>query len=62
MEVTQSSRLTSTDVYSQKDESRYNLLNQMLMSSTLQDEKSLYHNIKQYAGCDEVTKKVFKLL
>ena len=47
--VTQSSRLTSTDVYSQKDESRYNLLNQMLMSSTLQDEKSLYHNMKQYA-------------
>ena len=62
VEVTQSSRLTSTDVYSQKDESRYNLLNQMLMSSTLQDEKSLYHNMKQYAGFDEVTKKVFKLL
>ena len=62
VEVTQSSRLTSTDVYSQKDESRYHLLNEMLMSETLQDEKSLYHNMKQYAGFDEVTKKVFKLL
>ena len=61
-EGTQSSRLTSTDVYSQKDESRYHLLNEMLMSETLQDEKSLYHNMKQYAGFDEVTKKVFKLL
>ena len=62
VEVTQSSRLTSTDVYSQKDESRYHLLNEMLMSETLQDEKSLYHNMKQYAGFDEVTKKVFKLI
>lgn len=62
VEVTQSSRLTSTDVYSQKDESRYHLLNEMLMSETLQDEKSLYHNMKQYAGFDEVTKKVFKII
>ena len=62
VEVTQSSRLTSTDVYSQKDESRYHLLNEMLMSETLQDEKALYHNMKQYAGFDEVTKKVFKLI
>lgn len=62
VEVTQSSRITSNDVYAQQDESRYNLLNQMLMSSALQDDKSLYHNMKQYAGFDEVTKKVFKLL
>lgn len=62
VEVKESSRLTKSDVYTQKDESRYNLLNQMLMSNTLSDEKSLYHNMKQYAGFDEVTKKVFKLL
>ena len=62
VDVTQSSRITSSDVYTEKDESRYNLLNQMLMASTLQDDKSLYHNMKQYAGFDEVTRKVFKLL
>lgn len=62
VDVTESSRLTRNDVYSQKDESRYDLINQMLISATLSDEKSLYHNMKQYAEFDEVTKKVFKLL
>ena len=62
VDVTESSRLMSNDVYSQKDESRYNLLNQMLMSGTLSDDKSLYHTMKQYAGFDEVTKKIFKVL
>lgn len=62
IEVTESSRLSNNDVYNEKDDSRYNLLNQMLISSTLQDETSLYYNMKQYEGFDEVTKKVFKLL
>ena len=44
------------------DESRYNLLNQMLISNTLQDDSSLFHMMKQYAGYEEVTQKVFKLL
>ena len=62
IEVTESNRLTNNDVYNEKDDSRYNLLNQMLISSTLQDETSLYYNMKQYEGFDEVTQKVFKLL
>lgn len=62
VEVTQSSRIMNNDVYGEKDVSRYNLLNQMIISETLQEESSLYHNMKQYAGYDEVTKKVFKLL
>lgn len=62
VEVTESNRIMSNDIYSEKDESRYNLLNQMLISSTLQDETSLYQTMKQYAGYNEVTDKVFKLL
>lgn len=62
IEVTESNRLSNNDVYNEKDDSRYNLLNQMLISSTLQDETSLYYNMKQYEGFDEVTQKVFKLL
>ena len=42
--------------------SRYNLINQMLISETLSDEVSMFQTMKQYAGYDEVTKKVFKLL
>ncbi len=60
--VTESSRIMNNDVYGEKDESRYNLLNQMLISATLQDEQALYHSMKQYAGYDEVTGKAFKIL
>ena len=62
VESTESSRLTSNDVYGQKDVSRYNLINQMLISGTLSDDESLFYHMKQYAGLDEVTKNVFKLL
>ncbi len=62
VEVKESSRITSSEVYSKNDESRYNLINQMLISKTLSDEKTLEHYMKCYAGLDEVTKKVFKLL
>ena len=59
---TESSRLTCNDIYAQKDESRYNLINQMLISETLSDEAAMFQTMKQYAGYEEVTKKVFKLL
>ena len=52
----------NNDVYNKDDESRYNLLNQMLISNTLMDEATLYRSMKQYAGYNEVTQKVFKLL
>lgn len=62
VEVTESNRIVNNDVYNKNDESRYNLLNQMLISNTLQEETELYQAMKQYAGFDEVTQKVFKLL
>ncbi|MBQ2902750.1 MAG: hypothetical protein IJE49_13025 [Agathobacter sp.] len=62
VEVTQSNRIVNNDVYNKNDESRYNLLNQMLISNTLQEEEELYQAMKQYAGLEEVTQKVFKLL
>ncbi len=62
VEVTESNRITNNDVYGENDESRYNLINQMLISQTLQDEASLYRNMKQYSGFDEVTRQVFKIL
>lgn len=62
VEVTESNRISNNDVYSEKDQSRYNLINQMIISTTLQDEMSLYKNMKQYSGFDEVTRKVFKIL
>ena len=62
VEVTESNRIVNNDVYNKHDESRYTLLNQMLISHTLQEEEELYEAMKQYAGLDEMTQKVFKLL
>ena len=62
VEVTESNRIVNNDVYNKDDESRYNLLNQMLISHTLQEENDLYRVMKQYAEYEEVTQKVFKLL
>lgn len=62
VQVTESNRIVNNDVYNKDDESRYNLLNQMLISNTLMDEGNLYRAMKQYAGYNEVTQRVFKLL
>ena len=62
VEVTESNRIVNNDVYNKHDESRYTLLNQMLISYTLQEEEELHQAMKQYAGLDEMTQKVFKLL
>jgi hypothetical protein len=62
VQVSESSRLVNNDVYSESDESRYSLLNQMMISNTLQDEKALHHNMRQYAGLCEMTDRLFRLL
>jgi hypothetical protein len=62
VQVSESSRLVNNDVYSESDESRYSLLNQMMISCTLQDEKALYHNMRQYAKLRDMTDRLFRLL
>lgn len=62
VQVTQSSRLTNNDVYNQKDESRYGLINQMLISNTLMERNSLKHYMMRYEQLDETTKNAFRLL
>lgn len=62
VEVTESNRIVNNDVYSQNDTSRYNLLNQMLISSTLQEESELHQTMKTYAGYEELTRNLFQVL
>jgi hypothetical protein len=62
VQVTGSSRFVNDDVYSRVDESRYSMLNQMMISHTLQDDEALMQGMKQYASCREATEKLFKLL
>lgn len=62
VQVTESSRIVNNDVYNKNDESRYNLLNQMLISGTLQEEEELYRAMSTYTGYEDVTSHLFKLL
>jgi hypothetical protein len=62
VEVTQSSRLTTSEVSDRKSESRFELINQMLIAKTLSDEQAQRQYMKRYAYLDHVTQKVFKLL
>jgi hypothetical protein len=62
VEVTQSSRLTTSEVGNRETESRFELINQMLIAKTLSDESSQRQSMRRYAYLDDVTQKVFKLL
>ncbi|MCD7708704.1 MAG: DUF5717 family protein, partial [Clostridiales bacterium] len=62
VEVTKSSRLSNADVYIQEDGSRYSLLNQILISQTLQENEAVSRGMKEYARLDKVTKNEFSLL
>lgn len=62
VEVTQSNRLVNHDVYNHKDESRYSLINQMLMSNTLMEEESLNRYMQRYEELDEMTRQLFRIL
>lgn len=60
--VSESSRITSNDVYGEKDYSRYNLINQMIISNTLQEQDKLYEDMRTYVRLSEVVKNSLRLL
>ena len=60
--VTESNRISNNDVLAKNDTSRFHLINQMLISATLQDYNSEFVSMKQYAEYEETTKNLFKLL
>lgn len=62
VEVKVSNRLTSNTVWSDKDNSRFNLLNQMMILDTLADYTPLIQTMEKYEKLDEVTRKAFHLL
>ena len=60
--VTESNRLSNNDVLAKNDTSRFHLINQMLISATLQDYNSEFVSMEQYAEYEETTRNLFKLL
>lgn len=62
IEVKESNRLTCNNIPGDNDHSRYNLINQMIISDTLSDETTLKSNIDEYKRLDAATKQLFKLI
>lgn len=62
VEIRESNRLTNNNVYGDSDHSRYNLINEMIISNTLADEKTLKENILEYCKYDKMTETIFKLM
>lgn len=62
IEVKESSRLTCNNIPGDNDHSRYNLINEMIISDTLSDETTLKRNIDEYKRLDAATKQLFKLI
>lgn len=62
VEVTESSRITYSEISAGEDDSRYGLINQMAMSETLLDDAALKKNMEQYAEYDSAAKTLFGLL
>lgn len=62
VEVKVSNRLTSSTVWSDSDNSRFNMLNQLLILDTLADYDNLAQAMEKYGRLDEVTQKAFHLL
>ena len=62
IEVEESNRLTCNNIPGDNDHSRYNLINEMIISDTLSDETTLKSNINEYKRLDAATKQLFKLI
>lgn len=62
VDVSESSEILNNDVYSEDEDSRYNLLNQMVISSTLQEDDSLIKKLDHYYGYEQVCKEAFHIL
>lgn len=62
IEVKESNRLTCNNIPGDNDHSRYNLINEMIISDTLSDERTLKSNIDEYKRLDAATKQLFKLI
>ena len=62
IEVKESNRLKCNNIPGDNDHSRYNLINEMIISDTLSDETTLKSNIDEYKRLDAATKQLFKLI
>ena len=61
-EITQSNAVTCHDLLGETGESRYHMLNEMLLQKTLDDEEKLKKTMLAYRKTEEAEKQLFRLL
>ena len=62
IKVSENSRITNNEVYSENDLSRYNLINQMIISNTLQENSALFKDMKEYKILSKTVKQLLTVL
>lgn len=60
--VSESNQISNSDVYGEEEQSRYALLNELLLQATLQEPSQLRREMKAYHGMKVSTEEIFKLL
>lgn len=61
-EITQSSTITKHDLIGETGETRFHLMNEIIMQKTMGDDERLKKLMLQYQGMDEVSKQLFRLI
>lgn len=49
-------------MYGDKDQSRYDVINNIMFAYAMQDEAMLSESMRKYVGMDDTVKNLFKLL
>ena len=53
---------SQTRIRSDKDQSRYDVINNIMFAYAMQDETMLSESMRKYVSMDDTVKKLFKLL
>ena len=60
--VVESRQISNQNMYGDKDQSRYDVINNIMFAYAMQDEAMLSESMRKYVGMDDTVKNLFKLL
>ena len=60
--VVESRQISNQNMYGDKDQSRYDVINKIMFAYAMQDETMLSESMRKYVGMDDTVKNLFKLL
>ena len=55
-------KISNQNMYGDKDQSRYDVINNIMFAYAMQDETMLSESMRKYVSMDDTVKKLFKLL